>query len=355
MFGKGAGDGEDSALDEVISAFDEADAEPSPANNDDSDFDEGKDSRQEEEGSSVSSGEEATIKRGAQPSVPIFFGGFPFTFESWDAFYEAFEHFQRESFQQFSKRTSTSVALRNKQIESSAEALKRAGKRSRKPKPLVPEHWIFYSNTLKCTHGQKYQPRSMGKRKHAKVRGTKCSATMNAHVSITSSGTWELRVSASGNHNHVLNEHLRENYAENRTIKDPQLKSDVTVLLKAGASAKGMLQYLRDRTGRQEDQDLRRAQHGAGTQSHGEGLTDAERALSVLDEFCTQNGGNAANVLVDNDTNVARVVTFQTGKMKRLFKDFPEVVLVDSTHNTNANRYKLSSFMVHGVFGKVCV
>ncbi|KAG6608893.1 uncharacterized protein IUM83_12773 [Phytophthora cinnamomi] len=81
-------------------------------------------------------------------------------------------------------------------------------------------------------------------------------------------------------------------------------------------------------------------------------LTDAERALSVLDEFCTQNGGNAANVLVDSDTNVARVVTFQTGKMKRLFKDFPEVVLVDSTHNTNANRYKLSSFMVHGVFGK---
>ncbi|KAE9234234.1 hypothetical protein PF005_g1987 [Phytophthora fragariae] len=40
-------------------------------------------------------------------------------------------------------------------------------------------------------------------------------------------------------------------------------------------------------------------------------------------------------------------------KMKRLFKAFPEVVLVDSTHNTNANRYKLFSFMVHDVLGKI--
>ncbi|POM65008.1 Hypothetical protein PHPALM_19375 [Phytophthora palmivora] len=82
------------------------------------------------------------------------------------------------------------------------------------------------------------------------------------------------------------------------------------------------------------------------------GLTDAERAFAILDEFCSQNGGNAADILVDSKTNVARVVTFQTAKMKRLFKAFPEVVLVDSTHNTNANRYKLFSFMVHDVFGK---
>eukprot|EP00644_Phytophthora_capsici_P015587 jgi/Phyca11/55809/gw1.44.142.1 len=38
--------------------------------------------------------------------------------------------------------------------------------------------------------------------------------------------------------------------------------------------------------------------------------------------------------------------------MKRLFRAFPEVVLVDATHDTNANRYKLFSFAVHDVFGK---
>ncbi|KAE9028556.1 hypothetical protein PF011_g1502 [Phytophthora fragariae] len=77
------------------------------------------------------------------------------------------------------------------------------------------------------------------------------------------------------------------------------------------------------------------------------GLTGAERALAILDEFCSQNRGNSADIRVDSETNVARVVAFQMAKMKRLFKAFPEVVLVDSTHNTNANRYKLFSFMVH--------
>ncbi|KAE8905006.1 hypothetical protein PF003_g10891 [Phytophthora fragariae] len=83
------------------------------------------------------------------------------------------------------------------------------------------------------------------------------------------------------------------------------------------------------------------------------GLNYAQRALAVLDEFCRQNGGNSAEIVVDSDTDVARIVTFQTAKMKRLFKAFPEVVLVDSTHDTNANRYKLFSFVVHDVFGKV--
>ncbi|POM62460.1 hypothetical protein PHPALM_28392 [Phytophthora palmivora] len=36
--------------------------------------------------------------------------------------------------------------------------------------------------------------------------------------------------------------------------------------------------------------------------------------------------------------------------MKRLFKAFPEVVLIDSTHDTNTNRYKLFRFVVHDVF-----
>ncbi|ETO82473.1 hypothetical protein F444_03381 [Phytophthora nicotianae P1976] len=40
--------------------------------------------------------------------------------------------------------------------------------------------------------------------------------------------------------------------------------------------------------------------------------------------------------------------------MKRLFRAFPEVMLmlVDATKDTNANRYKLFSFAVHDVFGK---
>ncbi|OWY97561.1 hypothetical protein PHMEG_00031880, partial [Phytophthora megakarya] len=89
--------------------------------------------------------------------------------------------------------------------------------------------------------------------------------------------------------------------------------------------------------------------HKAATEA---GLNDAQRAFEVLDEFSGQNEGNVAQVLVDPETNIVRIATFQTARMKRFFMAFPEVVLVDSTHDTNANRYKLFSFVVHDVFGK---
>ncbi|KAG6948952.1 hypothetical protein JG688_00014849 [Phytophthora aleatoria] len=83
------------------------------------------------------------------------------------------------------------------------------------------------------------------------------------------------------------------------------------------------------------------------------GLTDAQRAFAILDEFCMQHGDNSAEALVDSETNVARIAMFQTSKMKRLFRAFPEVIMMDSTHDTNTYRYKLFSFVAHDVFGKV--
>uniref|UniRef100_H3GIH5 ZSWIM1/3 RNaseH-like domain-containing protein n=1 Tax=Phytophthora ramorum TaxID=164328 RepID=H3GIH5_PHYRM len=82
------------------------------------------------------------------------------------------------------------------------------------------------------------------------------------------------------------------------------------------------------------------------------GRSDAERAIAVLDEFIESASGNTAEFIVDSDNNIVWVVTFQSARQKRLFAAFPEVVLVDSTHGTNANRYKLFSFAVHDVFGR---
>lgn len=70
-------------------------------------------------------------------------------------------------------------------------------------------------------------------------------------------------------------------------------------------------------------------------------------------EFCAECEGTSAEIMVDSESKVARVVTFKSARMKRLFRAFPEVMLVDATNDTNANRYKLFSFAVHDVFGKV--
>ncbi|KAG6946831.1 hypothetical protein JG687_00016492 [Phytophthora cactorum] len=49
---------------------------------------------------------------------------------------------------------------------------------------------------------------------------------------------------------------------------------------------------------------------------------------------------------------MVHVVVFHSARMKRLFRDFPDVVLVDTTHGTNTNKYKLFSFAVTDLFGK---
>ncbi|GMF26147.1 unnamed protein product [Phytophthora fragariaefolia] len=81
--------------------------------------------------------------------------------------------------------------------------------------------------------------------------------------------------------------------------------------------------------------------------------SDAERALSVLDAFIEQAPGNAAEFIVGSETSIVRVVTFQSARQKRPFAAFPEMVVVVSTHGTNANRYKLFRFAEHDVFGRV--
>ncbi|OWY97765.1 LOW QUALITY PROTEIN: hypothetical protein PHMEG_00031625 [Phytophthora megakarya] len=47
----------------------------------------------------------------------------------------------------------------------------------------------------------------------------------------------------------------------------------------------------------------------------------------------------------------AQTITIETRQMRRWFNAFPEVMLVDATHNTNDSRYKLFSFMIHDVSG----
>ncbi|OWY99443.1 hypothetical protein PHMEG_00029551 [Phytophthora megakarya] len=125
----------------------------------------------------------------------------------------------------------------------------------------------------------------------------------------------------------------------------------------SGSSAKGILAYLRKRTVllfHREEATLRDV-HNMLQALRGErrgDTTDAARTEYVLREFIHQEEGNSASFFVESN-EVAQVVVFRSARMKRLFQAFPEVVLVDTTHDTNANQYKLFSFMVTDFFGKV--
>ncbi|OWZ21179.1 hypothetical protein PHMEG_0004296 [Phytophthora megakarya] len=125
---------------------------------------------------------------------------------------------------------------------------------------------------------------------------------------------------------------------------------------KAGSSAKDILQHLREATGNLmpwKSMDLLDVHNilTAQQRNRRRGRTDAEQTAESLREFC-EGDGNSAAVSVDDSSGLVHAVCFQTAGEKRLFKAFPEVLCVDTTHGNNPNYYKLFSFQVNDVFGK---
>ncbi|KAE9020662.1 hypothetical protein PF005_g6243 [Phytophthora fragariae] len=121
----------------------------------------------------------------------------------------------------------------------------------------------------------------------------------------------------------------------------------------AGATPKGIRAWLRKKTRKKTKlkdvhnvlQDLKKA--------YKRNMSDVEGTESILEEFASEQEGNTAQIFVDKARGVAVAVTLQSAGMKRSFAAFPEVLMVDSTHDTNCNGYKLFSFVVHDCFGKV--
>ncbi|KAI9982054.1 hypothetical protein PInf_007942 [Phytophthora infestans] len=115
---------------------------------------------------------------------------------------------------------------------------------------LLPDDWELYSRTYLCTHGMPFDSKGTGQREHTTVRSTGCTARVNARVRLRPGGKrFYLVVKATGIHNHNLTHHQWFSYAENRRIDNPQLREDVAVMAKAGAKLRGILEYLRSKTG----------------------------------------------------------------------------------------------------------
>ncbi|KAG2821896.1 hypothetical protein PC116_g6717 [Phytophthora cactorum] len=73
--------------------------------------------------------------------------------------------------------------------------------------------------------------------------------------------------------------------------------------------------------------------------------------FSRLFEFST--GPRQLTRIYANEENVAQCISIQSAHMLSMFEHFPEVLLVDATHDSNSSNYKLFSFMVNDAMGKV--
>ncbi|KAG6955778.1 hypothetical protein JG688_00011742 [Phytophthora aleatoria] len=78
------------------------------------------------------------------------------------------------------------------------------------------------------------------------------------------------------------------------------------------------------------------------------GTTLSDRVSETLDRFCKEEEFGVAHADINRQGDKVRI----TWHMRFLFSAFPETLLADATHDTNASRYKLFSFMVQDSLGK---
>ncbi|GMF19921.1 unnamed protein product [Phytophthora fragariaefolia] len=171
-----------------------------------------------------------------------FMKGFDRVHETWDDFFSALKKHCDRTWQLLSKRTSYSANLRNKK-------LKQSGVPDSDPR-LLPSNFPYYSLTLMCTHGIDHPKKGRGKHQRRIIRYLSCRAKVNALSQRDRDGVWKVKVSWESSNNHLRSEELFGYYAENRRITDPAVLLQAEKMKKAGASAKGILQYLREETGK---------------------------------------------------------------------------------------------------------
>ncbi|KAE9172057.1 hypothetical protein PF004_g27380 [Phytophthora fragariae] len=218
-----------------------------------------------------------------------FMKGFDQVHDSWEDFFSALKKHCDETWQLLPKRTSYTADLRNKKM-------KERGVPDGDPR-LLPSTFPYYSLTLLCTHGIDHPKKGKGKRQRRIIRYLACGAKVNASSRRSHDGEWKVHVSWENSHNHLRSEELFRYYAENRRITDPAVLVQAGKMKKAGASAKGILQHLREETGKSMD------------------LRDVHNLLA------------AATLSDDDSSGLVHAVCFQTASQKRLFKAFAEISL----------------------------
>ncbi|OWZ22432.1 hypothetical protein PHMEG_0002870 [Phytophthora megakarya] len=250
--------------------------------------------------------------------------------EDWPAFKEHMKAHEESTLQLFRMRSSTSVSHRNNDLRGQAPA-------NNCPDPrLISDEFKTYWVKIICTHGWKRKSRSTGQRESYFSKSTECKADVKAAV-VWNEQAQKSMVRVTGcntQHNHRVGRSVYDNHPSVRRVEHPVILAFVNVMQSAGKNV--TLRDVHSMVSR-----MREGRRGSETVE--------QRLESLLRGFCERRG-NRASVYVD-DEDLAQGITIQIRQMHRWFKVFPEVMLVDATHNTNESRYKLFSFMIHDVYG----
>lgn len=268
----------------------------------------------------------------------------PKIWNTWEALHNYIHGvYADKTFQIFNIRRSNTVEQRNKEIMQSPRL------------KLIPDKYKVYSRTYVCIHGPS-RGSNCGKttggiivRPKQNVNKLECRAKICA-VLTKVDDTFKVRISQTIlSHNHSIDSTNFQYYPKNRRIVDQDLLDHVEVMVASSASKKKILAEIRKRTEKKVTQkDVRNLINKIKLKMN-KGESTSARLQSYLVEFA-KNKQNTCCVF-NNDIGKTGVITVQTGHMKKMMQQFPETILVDATHNTNMEKYKLFSFMISDAFG----
>lgn len=152
-------------------------------------------------------------------------------------------------------------------------------------------------------------------------------------------------------HNHEVSEERYKDYPQACVLTDPAALEAVAYLHKYGSDRKGILKFITENTTfNPTSKDVSNLLAKMKASRYADFSSVEARVYAFLKDFCEQKG--YVGRVFTNANRVVKAITLQTAHMRRMFARFSEVLLIDATNNTNKERYKLFSFMIHDALGQ---
>ncbi|KAJ0392399.1 hypothetical protein ATCC90586_010418 [Pythium insidiosum] len=259
------------------------------------------------------------------------------TFDGWDEFFQHFHEYCQTTHQAIRKKHKLDVDARNEKIRASKAA--RAGLFVR----YVPSIWVVFRRIFICTHGWPQRDRGTGKRPQRFLRSVSCPFKFTVIVRYDEMDrVWRLKVE-SGHwfHNHVVNPEVFKTYAENRGVEDPSNRVRVENMIENKRKRRPIYDMLLEQG---ENIVMKDVENMIAAYNKEVKCEDDDAAcLGKLAVFAAEDGNW---VSIDETAAMETgVINLSSGFMCQTVSRFFEILLFDSSHQTN--RLRLPHLRVH--------
>ncbi|ETL38232.1 hypothetical protein L916_10168 [Phytophthora nicotianae] len=199
----------------------------------------------------------------------------------------------------------------------------------------------------RCNMAGKNKSRGDRERTGHNSRSTGCGANFFATaLKSPITRTWRICVTTHNRvHNHRIRRDVFDNYPSTRRVSDPNVLDWWMGPCRQALNSRNSQVFSRHDSKRVILRDVPNLVQRLKAKHRGSGTVE-KRLEAVLRKFCSYQG-NRASIFVD-ESETTQTITMQTRQMKRFLEAFPDVVMVDSTHET---KFKLFSFMINNIFG----